>query len=250
MEFLTNPEIWAAFLTLTALEIVLGIDNIIFISILTGRLPEEQRARGRYLGLGLAMFMRIGLLLSLTWIMQLTQDLFELAGQGISVRDLILLIGGAFLMTKATREVHNALEGETHGERSSGVPSFVGVLAQIAVIDIVFSLDSVITAVGLVQEVPVMVAAIVTAVIVMMFAAGTISRFVEAHPTIKILALSFLLLIGITLMGEGLDFHTPKGYIYFAMAFSFGVEMLNIRAKKKRADHLRLRKTQLGDIIQ
>ncbi len=241
---------WVAFLTLTALEIVLGIDNIIFISILTGRLPEEQRARGRYLGLGLAMFMRIGLLLSLTWIMQLTQDLFELAGQGISVRDLILLIGGAFLMTKATREVHNALEGETHRERSTGVPSFVGVLAQIAVIDIVFSLDSVITAVGLVKEVPVMVGAIVTAVIVMMFAAGSISRFVEAHPTIKILALSFLLLIGITLMGEGLDFHTPKGYIYFAMAFSFGVEMLNIRAKRKRADHLRLRKTQLGDIIQ
>ncbi len=250
MEYLTNPEIWAAFLTLTALEIVLGIDNIIFISILTGRLPEQQRARGRYLGLGLAMFMRIGLLLSLAWIMQLTGELFEVNGMEISARDLILLIGGAFLMTKATREVHNALEGETHSQRSTDVPSFAGVLAQIAIIDIVFSLDSVITAVGLVQEVPVMVAAIVTAVMVMMFAAGTISRYVEAHPTIKMLALSFMLLIGLTLMGEGLDFHTPKGYIYFAMAFSFGVEMLNIRAKKKREDHLRLRKTQLGDLIQ
>ncbi len=250
MEYLTNPEIWAAFLTLTALEIVLGIDNIIFISILTGRLPEQQRARGRYLGLGLAMFMRIGLLLSLAWIMQLTEELFVVNGTGISARDLILLIGGAFLMTKATREVHNALEGETHSQRSTDVPSFAGVLAQIAIIDIVFSLDSVITAVGLVQEVPVMVAAIVTAVMVMMFAAGSISRYVEAHPTIKMLALSFMLLIGLTLMGEGLDFHTPKGYIYFAMAFSFGVEMLNIRAKNKREDHLRLRKTQLGDLIQ
>ncbi len=250
MEYLTNPEIWAAFLTLTALEIVLGIDNIIFISILTGRLPEQQRARGRYLGLGLAMFMRIGLLLSLAWIMQLTEELFVVNGTGISARDLILLIGGAFLMTKATREVHNALEGETHSQRSTDVPSFAGVLAQIAIIDIVFSLDSVITAVGLVQEVPVMVAAIVTAVMVMMFAAGSISRYVEAHPTIKMLALSFMLLIGLTLMGEGLDFHTPKGYIYFAMAFSFGVEMLNIRAKKKREDHLQLRKTQLGDLIQ
>lgn len=250
MEYLTNPEIWAAFLTLTALEIVLGIDNIIFISILTGRLPEQQRARGRYLGLGLAMFMRIGLLLSLAWIMQLTEELFVVNGTGISARDLILLIGGAFLMTKATREVHNALEGETHSQRSTDVPSFAGVLAQIAIIDIVFSLDSVITAVGLVQEVPVMVAAIVTAVMVMMFAAGSISRYVETHPTIKMLALSFMLLIGLTLMGEGLDFHTPKGYIYFAMAFSFGVEMLNIRAKKKREDHLQLRKTQLGDLIQ
>lgn len=250
MEYLADPEIWAAFLTLTALEIVLGIDNIIFISILTGRLPEEQRARGRYLGLGLAMIMRIGLLLSLAWIMRLTGDLFEVYGQGISARDLILLVGGAFLMTKATREVHNALEGETHAKGSDAAPSFVGVMAQIAVIDIVFSLDSVITAVGLVQEVPVMVAAIVTAVAVMMFAAGTISRYVEAHPTIKMLALSFLLLIGLTLMGEGLDYHTPKGYIYFAMAFSFGVEMLNIRAKKKREDHLRLRKTQLSDLIQ
>jgi len=196
------------------------------------------------------MFMRIGLLLSLAWIMQLTEGLFEVNGMEISARDLILLIGGAFLMTKATREVHNALEGETHSQRSTDVPSFAGVLAQIAIIDIVFSLDSVITAVGLVQEVPVMVAAIVTAVMVMMFAAGSISRYVEAHPTIKMLALSFMLLIGLTLMGEGLDFHTPKGYIYFAMAFSFGVEMLNIRAKKKREDHLRLRKTQLGDLIQ
>jgi predicted tellurium resistance membrane protein TerC len=249
VELLTNPEIWVAFATLTILEIVLGIDNIIFISILTGRLPEEQQARGRFIGLSLAMVMRILLLLSLTWIMQLTTDLFAVMDHGISGRDLILLGGGAFLMTKATREVHNALEGESHHEGGTAKVSFVGVLAQIAIIDVVFSLDSVITAVGLVKEVEVMIAAVVTAVLVMMIAAESISRFVSEHPTIKMLALSFLLLIGLTLVGEGLDFHTPKGYIYFAMAFSFGVEMLNIRAKKKRRDHLHLRKTQLADLL-
>jgi predicted tellurium resistance membrane protein TerC len=249
VELLTNPEIWAAFVTLTILEIVLGIDNIIFISILTGRLPPEQRARGRLLGLGLAMLMRILLLLSLAWIMRLTTDLFEVMGQSISWRDLILIFGGAFLMAKATREVHNALEGEAHGGGGAGAPTFMGVLMQIAVIDIVFSLDSVITAVGLVDEVPVMVAAVITSVLVMMFAAGPISDFVEEHPTVKMLALAFLLLIGLTLMGEGIEIHTPKGYIYFAMAFSFGVEMLNIRAKKRRRDHVRLRKTQLADLV-
>jgi len=250
VELLTDPEIWIAFATLTILEIVLGIDNIIFISILTGRLPPEQQARGRFVGLGLAMIMRILLLLSLTWIMQLTANLFFVMQQGISGRDLILLVGGAFLMTKATREVHNALEGESHSDGAPAEVSFVGVLVQIAIIDMVFSLDSVITAVGLVQEVGVMIAAVVTAVVVMMIAAGPISRYVTDHPTIKMLALSFLLLIGLTLMGEGLDFHTPKGYIYFAMAFSFGVEMLNIRAKKKRKDHVQLRKTQLADLVE
>ena len=248
-ELLLDPHMWAAFGTLTALEIVLGIDNIIFISILVTRLPVAQQARGRFLGLGLAMVMRIGLLLSLSWIMGLTDDLFAVLGEGISGRDLILLFGGAFLMAKATREVHNALEGETHGNPTVGTVSFFGVMVQIAMIDVVFSLDSVITAVGLVQRVEVMIAAIVTAVVVMMLAATTISRFVENHPTIKMLALSFLILIGLTLIGEGLDFHTPKGYIYFAMAFSFGVEMLNIRVKRKRQDHLRLRKTQLADLV-
>jgi predicted tellurium resistance membrane protein TerC len=248
-EYLMDPQVWAAFGTLTALEIVLGIDNIIFISILTGRLPPEQQARGRLLGLSLAMLMRIGLLMSLSWLMDLTNDLFTVFGEGLSGRDLILLIGGAFLMAKATREVHNSLEGESHNQSHGRAPSFAGVMLQIAIIDIVFSLDSVITAVGLVDELKIMVAAVVVAVIVMMIAAGSISRFVGDHPTIKMLALSFLMLIGFTLMGEGLDMHTPKGYIYFAMAFSFGVEMLNIRVKKKRRDHLLLRKTQLADLI-
>ena len=239
-----------AFLTLTLLEIVLGIDNIIFISILTSRLPEAQRARGRLLGLGLAMFMRIGLLLTLVWIMQLTSDLFILAGQGISGRDLILLLGGAFLIFKSTREVHNSLEGAAGGDRDESVPSFVGVLVQIALIDIVFSFDSVITAVGLVEHVEVMVAAIVVAVMVMMAAAGTIGRFVEDHPTVKMLALSFLLLIGVTLMAEGLGVDFPKGYIYFAMAFAFGVETLNIRVRKRHAPEIvRLRKAQLADLL-
>ncbi len=239
-----------AFLTLTALEIVLGIDNIIFLSIVAARLPPEQQARGRFLGLSLAMVLRIGLLLSLSWMMELTGDLFAVLGKGISGRDLILLLGGAFLMAKATREVHNSLEGEAQGENGDRRVSFIGVLIQIAIIDIVFSLDSVITAVGLVNDVEIMIAAVMLAVVVMMLAAGTISRFVDEHPTIKMLALAFLMLIGFTLMGEGLDLHTPKGYIYFAMAFSFGVEMLNIRAKKKRADHLHLRKAQLADIIE
>tara|TARA_Y100001934_G_C12369597_1_gene785531 strand:+ start:1313 stop:2149 length:837 start_codon:yes stop_codon:yes gene_type:complete len=250
VELLTNPEIWAAFATLTVLEIVLGIDNIIFISILCDRLPKHQQATGRFVGLGLAMVMRILLLLSLSWVMGLTADLFAVAGQAISGRDLILLLGGAFLMIKATREVHNSLEGEMGHGGGAGKASLASVLVQIAIIDMVFSLDSVITAVGLVQQVPVMIAAIVTAVIVMMAAAVPISRFVERHPTVKMLALAFLLLIGLTLMGEGLDVHTPKGYIYFAMAFSFSVEMLNIRAKRKREDHVRLRNAQLSVMLQ
>ncbi|MEJ2088371.1 MAG: TerC family protein [Gammaproteobacteria bacterium] len=249
-DFLLDPHAWMAFLTLTLLEIVLGIDNIIFISIVTGRLPRAQQARGRFMGLTLAMLLRVGLLVSLSWLMDLTNPLFTVLGKAISGRDLILLLGGAFLMAKATREVHNSLEGESQERGVGDALSFGGVLLQIAIIDIVFSLDSVITAVGLVDQLPIMIAAVVLSVIVMMLAAGTISRFVEQHPTVKMLALAFLVLIGFTLMGEGLDFHTPKGYIYFAMAFSFGVEMLNIRAKRKRDDHIRLRKAQLADIIE
>ena len=246
---LTDPEIWVAFATLAALEIVLGIDNIVFISVLTGRLPPAQRARARLIGLSLAMVMRIALLLSLSWVMGLTSDLFRLWGFGISGRDLILLVGGAFLIAKATREVHNSLELDEHGGRAGAAAAGLGaVLVQIALIDVVFSLDSVITAVGLVEEVPVMVAAIVVAVLVMMLAAGQVAAFVENNPTIKMLALAFLVLIGFALVVEGLDFAVPKGYIYFAMAFSFGVELLNIRASKRK--RVKLRKAQLGDLVQ
>jgi predicted tellurium resistance membrane protein TerC len=248
MEILTNPEAWLAFITLTVLEIVLGIDNIIFISILTSRLPAEQQARGRFLGLGLAMLMRIGLLLSITWIMQLRTDLFEAAGRGISGRDLVLIIGGIFLVFKSTREVHNSLEGMQGDGKALRPAGFYSVLLQVAFIDIVFSLDSVITAVGLVDHVEVMIAAIVVSVLVMMASARPISNFVVAHPTVKMLALSFLMLIGVTLVAEGLDVHVPKGYVYFAMAFSFGVEMLNIRVRRKQAP-LRLRKAQLADLV-
>ena len=250
MELLASPEAFVAFLTLAALEIVLGIDNIIFISILTGRLPAHQQARARFLGLALAMLMRVLLLLSLAWIMRLTTDLFSVLGEGISGRDLILLAGGAFLIAKATREIHNSLEGEEYGHGDgAAVAGFGVVLVQIAVIDMVFSLDSVITAVGMVRHVEIMIAAVVAAVAVMMVAAGPIARFVEQHPTVKMLALSFLILVGFTLVGEGVDFHTPKGYIYTAMAFSFGVEMLNIRAKKVREDSVQLRKAQFGDLV-
>lgn len=248
MDLLT-PELIGAFLTLTVLEIVLGIDNIVFISILTGRLPKEQQKKARLMGLGLAMFMRIGLLFSLTWVMGLTADLFHVAGEGVSGRDLILLLGGMFLIFKATREVHNSLEGEEEEHGQVAGATFLGVLAQIALVDIVFSLDSVITAVGLVSHLEIMVAAIVVSVGIMMLAAEPVSLFVEEHPTVKMLALSFLVLIGFTLIGEGLDFHTPKGYIYFAMAFSFGVELLNIRAKKKRQSHVRLRPAQLANLV-
>jgi predicted tellurium resistance membrane protein TerC len=249
MEFLSDPEVWLAFLTLTVLEIVLGIDNIIFISVLTGRLPEAQRARGRLVGLALAMVMRIALLLSLTWVMKLTADLFIAFGEGISGRDLILILGGLFLIAKSTQEVHNSLEGLVEeGHSPVATATFGSVLVQIGLIDIVFSLDSVITAVGLVAHVEVMIAAIVISVLIMMLAAGAIGRFVEEHPTIKMLALSFLLLIGVTLIGEGFEFHVPKGYIYFAMAFSFGVEMLNIRVRKRRSAPIKLRAAQLADV--
>jgi predicted tellurium resistance membrane protein TerC len=249
MDFLTSPEVWMAFLTLTLLEIVLGIDNIIFISVLTGRLPEADRPRGRLVGLMLAMGMRIALLLSLTWVMKATSDLFIVYGEGISGRDLILILGGTFLMAKATREMHNSLEGMVGDEHGGTGVSFASIMVQIALIDIVFSLDSVITAVGLVAHVEVMILAIVISVLIMMVAAGAISRFVEDHPTIKMLALAFLLLIGVTLVIEGLGVHVPKGYIYFAMAFSFGVEMLNIRIRGRRQP-IRLRQAQLADIMQ
>ena len=247
MELLTDPGVWAAFATLALLEIVLGIDNVIFISVLTSRLPPSQQPRARVLGLGLAMITRIGLLLSLSWVMGLTAELFSVFGHAVSGRDVILLGGGAFLIAKATREVHNSLEVEgpaKHGRLTSG---FAAVLVQIAVIDIVFSLDSVITAVGLVDEVPVMIAAIVAAVLVMMLAAGQVSAFVENNPTVKMLALSFLVLIGFALVAEGLGIVVPKGYIYTAMAFSFGVELLNIRASRRKS--IKLRKAQLGDLI-
>jgi predicted tellurium resistance membrane protein TerC len=251
MELLTSPEIWMAFLTLTVLEIVLGIDNIIFISVLTDRLPVEQRARARYVGLALAMGMRILLLLSLTWVMGLTTDIFRIMDTGISGRDVILILGGAFLIFKSTVEVHNSLEGAGEHHVGAAASTMAGVLTQIAIIDMVFSLDSVITAVGLVKHVEVMIAAIIVSVVVMMALAGAIARFVEDHPTIKMLALSFLLLIGVTLVIEGFDVHVPKGYIYFAMAFSFGVEMLNIRARKRRAAEgpVRLRPAQLADLV-
>jgi len=249
IEIFSDPGAWLALITLVALEIVLGIDNIIFISILTNRLPEELRSRARTIGLGLAMMMRIGLLLSLSWLMGLTDDLFTVLGQGMSSRDIILLSGGLFLLGKSTREVHNSLEGEPPLKIGKGSAAFASTLVQIAVIDIVFSLDSVITAIGLVDQVEVMVIAIVISVLMMMFAASSISRFVEEHPTVKMLALSFLMLIGLALMGEALDAHIPKGYIYFAMAFSFAVEMLNVKVRGKDAP-IKLRKAQLGDFIQ
>jgi predicted tellurium resistance membrane protein TerC len=232
MEWISSPEAWIALTTLTLLEIVLGVDNIIFISILVGRLPEAQRQRARLLGLGFAMGTRILLLLLLTWIMRLQATLFSVLDVDISGRDLILIGGGLFLLAKSTLEVHHALEGAGGHEQQAKYSSFFSVIIQIGLIDIVFSLDSVITAVGLAEDVSVMIIAIVIAVGVMMVAAGAIGRFVDDHPTIKMLALSFLVLIGVALIAEGIDLHIPKGYIYFAMAFSVLVEMLNIRIRR------------------
>lgn len=236
IELLTSPEAWIALVTLAALEIVLGIDNIIFLTILVGRVPPEKRQLARTLGLGLAMITRILLLISLAFLAKLTAPLFTVLGNEISWRDLILGLGGLFLIAKSTLEVHTSLEGAEGGNAAPTATSeaaFIAILVQIAVIDIVFSLDSVITAVGMVDHIPVMVAAIMIAVGVMMFAAKPIGDFVDEHPTIKILALSFLVLIGTALVAESLDFHIPKGYIYFAMFFSVVVEMLNIRLRKK-----------------
>jgi predicted tellurium resistance membrane protein TerC len=245
MDWLLDPQAWIALATLTTLEIVLGIDNIIFITILVGKLPAERRGKARVLGLGLAMFTRIALLLSIVWVMKLTAPLFVVFSREISGRDLILIVGGLFLLWKSTVEIHDNLEGVENVRSSRAAASFGMVLAQIAVLDIIFSLDSVITAVGLAQDVAVMILAVTLAVIVMMFSSASIGAFVERHPTIKMLALSFLVLIGVTLIAEGLDFHVPKGYIYFSMAFSVMVEMLNIRMRKK-APPVKLHKPGAG----
>jgi len=232
MDWLTDPQAWLALITLTALEIVLGIDNIIFISIQAGKLPVGEQERARLIGLGLAMFVRVALLFSLSWLMGLTAPLFTLAGNEISGRDLILLGGGIFLLWKSTMEIHEKLEGESHLATSKAGATFLGVIVQILLLDIVFSLDSIITALGMANRLGVMITAVIIAVFFMMGFSGKISAFVERHPTIKMLALSFLLLIGVALIGDGLDMHIPKGYIYFAMAFSVIVEMLNLRMRQ------------------
>ena len=231
MEWISNPEIWVALLTLTALEIVLGIDNIIFISILSGKLPKEQQEKARMLGLGLAMGMRILLLLAISWVIGLTEPIFDLFSQEISGRDIILILGGLFLIGKSTYEIHDKLEGAEGHTSAKVAASFASVIFQILLLDIVFSLDSVITAVGMADEIGVMIAAVIIAVGVMMISAGAISRFVDEHPTVKMLALSFLILIGVSLLAEGFEQHISKGYIYFAMAFSVMVEMLNLRLR-------------------
>jgi predicted tellurium resistance membrane protein TerC len=229
---LLDPQVWFAFLTLATLEIVLGIDNIIFISILVGHLPPERQQRARTIGLALAMVTRIALLFSIVWLTRLTATLFSVAGNEISGRDLVLAGGGLFLLVKSTLEIHSTLEGAAEPTRAPVHAAFGAIVLQIAIIDVVFSLDSVFTAVGMANQISVMVAAIVCAVLVMMWASGPISSFVDRHPTVKMLALAFLILVGVALIGEGLDFHVPKGYIYFAMAFSVVVEMVNIRLRK------------------
>ncbi len=248
MNWLTDPQAWIALLTLTSLEIVLGIDNIIFISILAGKLPGELQKKARVLGLLAAMVSRLLLLFSLTWIMRLTKPLFTVYNQEISGRDLILLVGGLFLIAKATHEIHNKLEG-AEGESDAKVgASFAGVIIQIMVIDIVFSLDSVITAVGMVQDISIMVVAVVVSVGFMLFFSGAISDFVQRHPTVKMLALAFLILIGVNLVAEGLGQHIPKGYTYFAMAFSVLVEMLNLRLRRVPVEPVHLRQEFTGKI--
>ncbi|WKE65300.1 TerC family protein [Gallaecimonas kandeliae] len=247
MEWLADPSAWVALATLTALEIVLGVDNIIFISVLVGRLPEQQRQKARLLGLALAMGTRILLLLSLAWVMGLTSPWFSLAGFAISGRDSILILGGLFLIWKSTHEIHNSLEGAEESQAAPRSVTLAATLVQIALIDIVFSLDSVITAVGLANHVQVMIIAIVLSVLVMMAAAKAIGDFVDRHPSIKMLALSFLILVGFTLTGEGFGLHIPKGYVYFAMAFSLAVETLNLRARKKRQQAVKLHKQLPGE---
>lgn len=241
MPLLLSPEAWIAFFTLTALELVLGIDNIIFISILVDRLPRETREKARKLGLFMAMFMRIGLLLVLAWIIGLVTPLFSAFGKDISGRDLILILGGLFLVWKSTTEIHHSIEGVEEQHASASRASFSAVILQIMLVDLVFSLDSIITAVGMVDDVRVMIAAVIASVGMMMVFAGPIGRFVSAHPTIKMLALSFLVVVGVVLVSEGFGTHVPKGYVYFAMAFSLCVEMLNIRMRKRSARPVRLR---------
>ena len=252
MELLADPQAWIAFATLTALELVLGIDNIIFISILVDKLPAAQRDRARRIGLAAAMFMRVGLLLVLAWVIGLTAPLFALFGHEISGRDVILIAGGLFLLWKSVKEIHQLLEGE-EGAASAGVrASFGAVVLQIMVVDLVFSLDSIITAVGMVKQVEVMIAAVIASVALMMLFAGAIGRFVSAHPTIKMLALTFLVVVGVVLIAAGFDHEVPKGYVYFAMAFSVGVELLNIRMRKRAARPVHLheayvREAERGD---
>jgi len=246
-ELISNPQIWIAFLTLTALELVLGIDNVIFISILVDKLPPAQREIARRIGLFLAMFMRIGLLFLLSWIIGLTQPLFTLLRQEFSGRDLILIGGGLFLLWKSTMEIHQLLEG-AEGHASAAVrATFTAVIVQIIVIDMVFSLDSIITAVGIVDELAVMIAAVIASVALMMLFAGAIGRFVSAHPTIKMLALAFLFVIGVVLVADGFNHHVPKGYVYFAMAFSVGVELLNIRLRKRKQAPVDLRERYVSE---
>jgi predicted tellurium resistance membrane protein TerC len=246
MDLLTDPQAWIALATLLALEIVLGVDNVIFISILANKLPQEQRAKARTLGLGLALITRVLLLLSLAWIIKLTDPLFTVFGHGISGRDLVLIAGGLFLIGKSTHEMHEKLEGDEGRSSSKVQASFASVIVQILIIDVVFSLDSVITAVGMVKQVEIMIAAVILAMIVMMFTAGTVSNFVEKHPTVKMLALAFLLLIGTTLVAEGFGQHISKGYIYTAMAFSLFVESMNLKMRSKQ-NPVHLHQPYVGD---
>lgn len=247
MHLLTDPQAWMAFITLTALELVLGIDNIIFISILVEKLPKEQREIARRIGLFLAMFMRIGLLMTLAWIAGLTEPVFNVMNHGVSGRDIILLAGGLFLLWKSTQEIHQLLEG-IEGQASSTVKNtFFAIIVQIIIIDLVFSLDSIITAVGMVSHIPVMIAAVVASVGLMMMFAGYIGAFIEEHPTIKMLALAFLLVVGVVLIADGTGYHVPKGYVYFAMAFSIAVESLNIRLRKHASKPVDLHESYATD---
>jgi len=242
LEWLLNPEALVALATLVALEVVLGIDNIIFISILAGKLPADQQARARNTGLILAMVTRLLLLLSITWIMKLTAPIFTVMSNEISGRDLILIIGGLFLLGKSTFEIHDKLEGEDHSAIGVAARSFAATIVQILLLDIVFSLDSIITAVGIVSQIEIMITAVIISVIFMLIFAGPVSKFVDKHPTVKMLALSFLLMIGFTLIADGFDYHIPKGYIYFSMAFSIFVEMLNLKLRTKRTPPVQLHK--------
>ena len=242
MHSLTDPQAWIALATLTLLEIVLGVDNIVFISILSGRLPAEQQAKARTLGLGMALAGRVALLLSITWVMGLTADLFHVADRGISGRDVILLVGGLFLLFKATHEIHASLEGEEDEARGAAKPpSFAGAIAQILVLDLVFSLDSVITAVGMANDLAIMIAAVVIAILFMMWSARAVADYIHRHPTVKMLALSFLLLVGVALIADAFEVHLPRGYIYFAMGFSIFVEFLNLKIRGKRGASVALR---------
>ena len=245
MDWLTDPNAWVALATLTVLEIVLGVDNIVFISILSGKLPPDQQAKARRLGLALALIGRVALLLSITWVMGLTTDVFHAAGRGVSGRDLILFGGGLFLIAKATHEIHVSLEGESGGHRTARAPSFGAVIAQILFLDIIFSLDSVITAVGMARDIEVMIAAVLIAILFMMWSARAVADFIHRHPTVKMLALSFLLLVGVALIADSFDVHLPRGYVYFAMGFSIFVEVLNLKIRGRAGRPVELKERQL-----